>query len=228
MVRGDARQGSAHRRCGRYLDRAANEYVVEPQNRRPSVERRQRLAVHVRKLGIPHAAGKKPIGPGLRRGVEIAEKDRRIQTAWVAEPIGAEQRVRLGKLLPPAQREVRIDDLNLSPISTATHRALRFSMPGPVERSRQATGPDHARPVVSGEDGYPELLSEDADGGLQVDIHAKLRGKCRRLIDGPCPRAPDADLLQGHDIGLARGDHVGNAARRDLTIGAEPTMHIVG
>jgi len=68
---------------------------------------------------------------------------------------------------------------------------------------------------VSGEDGYPELLSEDADGGLQVDIHAKLRGKRRRLIDGPFPRAPDADLLQGHDIGPAGGDPVGHAAKRN-------------
>src|SRR5262249_52781782 len=47
-------------------------------------------------------------------------------------------------------------------------------------------------------------------------------------VDAAAARAADVDLLQRHDVGLARGDHAGDALGRQQPVDAEAAMHVVG
>ena len=66
---------------------------------------------------------------------------------------------------------------------------------------------------VAGENRDPVLLAENADRGLEMQIHAERGCHRGRLVDLARPDAPDADLLQRHDVGIAGGDDLGDPVR---------------
>src|SRR3712207_1721515 len=80
---------------------------------------------------------------------------------------------------------------------------------------------------MPGQDRDAVLLAEDADGGLEMQFHPERLGYHGGLVDSGLGAA-DPNLLERHDIGLAGGDHLGDAPGGDLPVGAQPAVYVVG
>ena len=91
--------------------------------------------------------------------------------------------------------------------STETHRALRFSKAGPGDRLGKPPRFDDLR-RVAGEDSDAVLLAQNADRGLEMQLHPEALGHDCGLIRPALVDLADAHLLQGDDIRLAGGYHV--------------------
>jgi hypothetical protein len=59
---------------------------------------------------------------------------------------------------------------------------------------------------MTGQDRDAVLLAQDADGGLEMQVHTEPGRDSGGLVDLPGFRATDANLLQGDDIRVAGRD----------------------
>ena len=72
------------------------------------------------------------------------------------------------------------------------------------------------------------LLAQDADRRLEMQIHPEMPGHAGGLIRGSRVNPPDANLLQGDDVGIAGCDHLRNPRGSNLPVGPKPPVNIVG
>ena len=81
---------------------------------------------------------------------------------------------------------------------------------------------------MAGENRDAVLLPQYPDRGLEMQFHAEAVRHDGGLIRPALVDLADPDLLQRHDIGLTRRDHVADPLGIDLAIGSEPAVDVVG
>jgi hypothetical protein len=78
------------------------------------------------------------------------------------------------------------------------------------------------------QDGVAVLLLHHLQGRMEQHVHAELARDGVGLVDAARADAAHAELLQAHNIRLARRDHVGDPLRRQLAVHPDAAMHVVG
>ena len=91
---------------------------------------------------------------------------------------------------------------------------------------RQRSGLDETQ-WVARQDRVAIGFLRDLEGRVKLQIHLEVEGDLVGLVDEPGSSPHDVELLQRHDVGLALGEHVGNALRRQAPIGPDAAMDVV-
>lgn len=196
-----------------HLDGLGHEDMVEAQDGRPRVECRLGFPKGIRQLSVLHPVRDEPIGTRVRRRVEIPQQHGRIAAIRVADPIGADERRRLGSPLSGTQGKMGVDHMDRLAVDFDRYPEGAALLEGWPRRLGGKTARPHDLRGMAGQDGNAVLLAQDPDCGLEVQVHAEPGRHGRRLIDLPCTLTPDADLLQGDDVRIAGRNDIRDPVR---------------